>query len=93
VIGTQDQTAEAEQMTRGVLAAWRRVSGDDHPDTLASRAVPAWLTARQGRAATEEPNRQLLADRNRVLGTSHPDTEATRLELAQPLEDRRSLDG
>ena len=84
MMGRQNRAAEAEQLTRDVLADRRRVLGDDHPDTLASRAVLAWLAARQGRhAEAEELYRQLLADRTRVLGASHPDTEAIRTELAQ----------
>ena len=82
----QSRLAEAERMTRDVLADRRRVLGDDHPDTLASRATLAWLAAREGhRAEAEELYRQLLADRTRVLGASHPDTEATRNELGQLL--------
>jgi len=72
------------QMTRDVLADRRQVLGDDHPDTLTSRAVLAWLAARQRRPAeAEELYRQLLADRSRVLGAGHPDTGTTRNELAQ----------
>jgi Tetratricopeptide repeat len=94
MIGRQDRPAEAEQLTRDVLADRRRVLGDDHPDTLTSRAVLAWLAARQGRhAEAEELLRQLLADRNRVLGASHPDTEATRNELAQLMVPRTHADG
>ena len=79
--------------SRQVLADRRRVLGDDHPDTLTSRANLAWLAARQGRiAVAEELYRQLLADRNRVLGASHPDTETTRNELAQLIASRTGTD-
>jgi hypothetical protein len=67
-----------------VLADRRRVLGEDHPDTLTSRATLAWLAARQGhRAEAEALYRQVIADRTRVLGADHPDTSATRDEFAQ----------
>jgi len=81
-------------MYRRVLDERRRVLGDDHPDTLASRAVLASLAARQGRhGEAEELYRQLLADRTRVLGAGHPDTDATRNELAQLAARRTGIDG
>jgi hypothetical protein len=89
MIGLQYRHAEAEQLTREVLAYRRRVLGDDHPDTLGSRATLARFAARQGRPAeAEELYRQVLADRIRVLGVTHPDAEATRQELAQLTADR-----
>jgi hypothetical protein len=67
-----------------VLAVRRRILGDDHPDTLTSRATLARLAARQGRRAEAvELYRQLLADRSRVLGAGHPDAVAVRNELTQ----------
>jgi hypothetical protein len=84
VLGLQQRYDEAGELTHEVLADRRRILGDDHPDTLASRAVLAWLAAREGRRhEAEELYRQVLADRQRVLGAAHPDTEATRHELAQ----------
>jgi Tetratricopeptide repeat len=67
-----------------VLADRRRVLGEEHPDTLASYAVLAWLEGLQGRyGQAEKLYRQVLADRRRVLGEDHPDTAATAGELAQ----------
>jgi hypothetical protein len=84
MLGQQRRYAEAEQLSREVLADRRRLLGDDHPDTLASRATLARLAARQGRRAeAEELYRQVIADRARVLGASHPDTTAVRTELAR----------
>ena len=81
-------------MCREVLTDQRRVLGDDHPDTLTSRATLAWLAARQGRNdEAEEVYRQVLADRTRVLGAHHPGTEATRDELAQLTADRTKVPG
>jgi Tetratricopeptide repeat len=86
MIGLQGRYADAEPMFRQVLAARRRVLGDDHPDTLTSRAVLARLAARQGRRAEAEAlYRQVIADRTRVLGSGHPDTAAIRDEFAQLL--------
>jgi hypothetical protein len=76
-----------------ILADRRRLLGDDHPDTLTSRATLARLAARQGRRAeAEELYRQVIADRTRVLGAGHPDTTAVRHELAQ-LTSERNADG
>ena len=84
MLGQQRRYAEAEQLSRGVLADRRRLLGDDHPDTLTSRATLARLVGGQGRRAeAEELYRQVIADRTRVLGAHHPDTAAVRTELAQ----------
>ena len=90
MLGQQRRYAEAEQLTREVLADRRRLLGDDHPDTLTSRATLACLAwLRQSRRAeAEELYRQVIADRTRVLGANHPDTAAVRNELAQLTADR-----
>ena len=67
-----------------LLTDRRRLLGDDHPDTLTSRATLARLAARQGRRGeAEELYRQVIADRSRVLGSGHPDTAAVRDEFAR----------
>ena len=84
MLGLQRRYAEAEQLTREVLADRRRLLGEDHPDTLTSRATLARLAARQGRRGeAEELYLQVIADRTRVLGSGHPDTAAVRDEFAQ----------
>jgi len=84
MLGQQRRYAEAEQLSREVLADRRRLLGDDHPDTLTSRATLARLASRQGRRAeAEDLYRRVIADRTRVLDASHPDTVAIRNELAQ----------
>jgi len=84
MLGQQRRYAEAEQLSREVLADRRRLLGDDHPDTLTSRATLARLASCQGRRAeAEDLYRRVIADRTRVLGASHPDTVAIRNELAQ----------
>ena len=83
MLGLQRRYDQAEPLSREVLADRRRLLGDDHPDTLTSRAVLARLTARQGRRAEAgELYRQVIADRSRVLGPDHPDTAALRGEFA-----------
>ena len=72
-----------------VLADRRRVLGEDHPDTLASRATLAWLAGLQGRRGEAELlYRQVLAARRRVLGGDHPDTVATGRDLARVIADQ-----
>ena len=89
MLGQQRRYAEAEQLSREVLADRHRLLGDDHPDTLTSRATLARLAGRQGRCAeAEELYRQVIADRSRVLGAHHPDTAAVRNELTQLTADR-----
>jgi hypothetical protein len=89
VLGQQRRYADAERLTREVLADRRRLLGEDHPDTLTSRATLARLTARQDRRAEAEAlYRQVTADRTRVLGPGHPATAAVRAELAQLTADR-----
>ncbi len=84
MLGQQRRYAEAEQLSREVLADRRRLLGVDLPDTLTSRATLARLASRQGRRAeAEDLYRRVIADRTRVLGASHPDTVAIRNELAQ----------
>jgi hypothetical protein len=84
MLGLQRRYAEAEQLSREILAVRRRLLGDDHPDTLTSRATLARLAGGQGRRTeAEELYRQVIADRTRVLGVHHPDTAAVRNELAQ----------
>ena len=86
MLGLQHRYAEAEQLSREVLADRHRLLGDDHPDTLTSRATLARLAARQDRRAEAEGlYRQVIADRTRVLGSGHPDTAAIRDEFAQLL--------
>ena len=69
-------------MYRRVLADRRRILGDDHPDTLATRHRLARIVGQRGRYADAEPMfRQVLAARRRTLGAEHPDTLSTEHRL------------
>jgi tetratricopeptide (TPR) repeat protein len=73
---------------RGYLARSlvRRVLGDDHPDTMATRHRLARIIGLQGRYAdAEELCHQVLRDRLRLLGEDHPDNLSTRHRLARML--------
>ena len=70
-------------MHEQTLAAYERVLGPDHPDTLDSRNNLA--TAYQDAGRLDEAislHEQTLADRERVLGPDHPDTLHSRHSLA-----------
>jgi serine/threonine protein kinase len=70
------------------LALRRRVLGDEHPDTLATRAEQVELLVAQGKTAeAERAGRETLAARQRVLGPEHPDTLSSMNDLAVALAD------
>ena len=70
-----------------MLAARRRVLGEEHPSTLFSASNLAWSLSDQGKhAEAEEMFRVTLEARRRVLGSSHPHT----LETVEALESTRS---
>ena len=65
------------------LALRRRIQGDDHPDTLATRGhIATWTGQRGDRPEARRLARELLPDLVRVLGPSHPETLATRGNIA-----------
>jgi len=74
---------EAIRLYEQTLAAFERVLGPDHPDTLASRHNLANAYRPAGRVAEAIGlYEQVLADRERVLGPDHPSTLASRHNLA-----------
>ncbi|MFE9885590.1 tetratricopeptide repeat protein [Streptomyces scopuliridis] len=75
------------------LADYRRVLGEDHPDTLASRNNLASAYRSVGNLGRALPlYEQTLADRQRVLGEDHPDTLASRNNLAGAYRSVGNLD-
>ena len=61
----------------------RRIQGDDHPDTLATRGHIATLSGKCGDPARAlRLSQELLPDRIRVLGPGHRDTLVTRSNIA-----------
>ncbi|MCG5437695.1 tetratricopeptide repeat protein, partial [Micromonospora foliorum] len=65
------------------LAAYERVLGDEHPDTLTSRNNLAYAHKAAGRLSEAIPLYEAtLAVRERVLGDEHPKTLTSRNNLA-----------
>ena len=63
------QYAEAERIEREVLAATRRVLGEEHPDTLLSaNNLAGSLSGRGKQAEAERIYREVLGARRRILG-------------------------
>jgi Tetratricopeptide repeat len=68
---------------RHLLLVRERVSGPEHPDTLATRANLARWTGEAGDAgAARDQFAALVSVRERVLGPEHPRTVTTRRQLA-----------
>ena len=97
----QGKHADAERIGREVLAARRRVLGEEHPDTLISASDLAMSLSLQAKYAEAEAMleaalearrrvlgdaRRVLGDARRVLGDAHPKT----LSAARSLEHVRS---
>ena len=69
-----------------VLAARRRLLGDEHPDTLTSRSsLAVTLGALGDHVAARTLHEQTLAARRRLLGDEHPDTLSSLNNLAGTL--------
>ena len=84
---------QAEDLLHQVVTFRRRVSGDEHPDTLGSMHKLAHVFYQQGRLQKgEDLQRQVLEIRRRVLGTEHPETLASMHHLASVYSARGSLD-
>ena len=83
----QGQLPAAIAIYEQVLADCRRVLGDEHPDTLASRSNLAGAYRSVGRVAEAITlHEQVLTDYRRVLGDDHPDTLTSRNNLASAYE-------
>ncbi|KAH7110139.1 kinesin light chain 3 [Dendryphion nanum] len=67
--------SEAEQLFLQVMDTWKRILGDEHPDTLTSMANLALTFWNQGRwKDAEELEAQIIETRKKVLGDEHPNT-------------------
>lgn len=74
---------EAEKSFIQVINAWKKVLGEEHPDTLTSIANLASTYRNQGRwKEAEELQLQVLETGIRVLGAEHPDTLSSIHNLA-----------
>ena len=74
-------------LLREALAAYREVSGDRHPNTLASINSMGLLLQAQGKLAEAEPlYREAVTVAREVLGTAHPWTKGFINNLAAILK-------
>jgi tetratricopeptide (TPR) repeat protein len=82
----QRRYAEAQQLYEKVLAARRRLLGDNHPDTAVSYYnVAGNLYTRGKYAEVEAPMSRALDIRRRTLGEDHPETARTYQHLGGSL--------
>ena len=71
----QGKLAGAEALYREALAGFRRLLGNEHPDTLTSMSNLASLLQDPGKLAEAEVlYREALAGQRRVQGNEYPDT-------------------
>jgi hypothetical protein len=81
--GVAGDAAAARDLLAGLLPVRARVSGPEHPDTLAVRAsLAAWTGVAGDAAAARDQFAALLPVRARVSGPEHPGTLAVRASLA-----------
>ncbi|MCM3923259.1 FxSxx-COOH system tetratricopeptide repeat protein [Frankia sp. AiPs1] len=89
----QRRPARAEQIHLDVLAARRRLLGDDHPDTLASRQEVAWIAGVQRQwPDAEKQYREVFDARRRVLGLDDSETLISWHELAWAIANQSRYD-
>ncbi|MGH9277300.1 MAG: tetratricopeptide repeat protein, partial [Acidimicrobiales bacterium] len=82
----QGDYAAARRLQEEVLAAWREVLGERHPDTLtAANNLAGTLQAQGDYAAARTLQEEVLAARREVLGERHPDTLTAANNLAMTL--------
>ena len=85
---------EADAAFRDLLEDERRVLGEDHPITLATRRERATLLCRQERwAEAEEAFKDLLKNERRVLGADTHASLITRFNLAQAVRHQKGRRG
>src|SRR5262249_23999298 len=71
----QDRLAEAELYLREVMEKFRRVPGEEHPDTLNAINNLGWVLQAQGKLAEAEPYySEAVEKKRRVLGEEHSAT-------------------
>jgi eukaryotic-like serine/threonine-protein kinase len=84
----------ARELAKAALDAQLAMLGPENRETLASRALLAWIISRQGDAAAVEPQeREVLADEQRILGPEDPLTLETMIHLASTLQRRSNYRG
>jgi tetratricopeptide (TPR) repeat protein len=86
VLISRGRHAEAVTLSREVLAAWRRILGPEHPNTLKTACKLARALAGQGKKAhAEAMYRETLVVQRRVLGPEDPFTLILASSLARVL--------
>jgi serine/threonine protein kinase/tetratricopeptide (TPR) repeat protein len=84
----------ARELAQAALDAQLAMLGPENRETLASRALLAWIMSRQGDAAAVEPQeRAVLADEQRILGPEDSLTLETMIHLANTLQRRDNYRG
>ncbi|KFY18198.1 hypothetical protein V492_00079 [Pseudogymnoascus sp. VKM F-4246] len=79
----QGRSNEAEQLELQALDLWKRLLGEEHPDTIQSMANLASTWQQQGRSNdAEQLMLQVLDLRKSMLGEEHPDTILAMANLA-----------
>jgi serine/threonine protein kinase len=84
----------ARELAKAALDAQLAMLGPENRETLASRALLAWIMSREGQPAAAEPQeRAVLADEQRILGPGDPLTLDTMIHLATTLQRRDNYRG
>ena len=85
----QGRWKEAEELFVHVMETFKRVLGQEHPDTLTSTANLASTFWSQGRwKEAEELEVQVMEARKRVLGREHPSTLTSMANLASTYQNQ-----
>jgi tetratricopeptide (TPR) repeat protein len=88
------QYQQARQLQEPALASFRRVLGDDHPDTLTAMNSLGESRRHLGNLqGARDLLKQTLAARQRVLGPDHPDTLQSMSSLGETLRALGDLRG
>ena len=81
--------SQAQSLLEQSIEIKRSVFGPDHPETLKSSNILAWVLMQEGRVASAEAlARSVVNSSRRVLGIRHPDTLRSMRTLAAILEAR-----
>jgi eukaryotic-like serine/threonine-protein kinase len=79
--------ARARELSEASFDAQLTLLGPENRETLASRALLAWITFREGHLAeAESQERAILTDEQRILGAEDPLTLDTMIHLATTLQ-------
>jgi tetratricopeptide (TPR) repeat protein len=89
----QGQLEEATLLLRDALERYRRVLGDDHPDTIGSINSYGMVLGTAGDVQASEPfHREALERSRQVLGENHPDTLFYMNNFARVLQAQHNLE-